>query len=215
VSLEIAIPVALAILTVVVGYLGIHLTLHPLPTEAVVLRKAQRRYKVSFVALSLLAVALIAWQAYLSQPHPSLWHRPMKHSEERSFIAILKHESTPPRLRVGCSANDDSACALALELVYHFQAAGWHVEKVPPERLALPRALIGVSIFAHGSGTADPSNLQQGLWVAQTPQLRTLSEALGSVGINATVSADATLPEGIYGIYCGTDPGAGTPYYSN
>jgi hypothetical protein len=213
-SPDVLIPIGLAVLTVVVGYLGIHLTLHPLPTEPSALRRAQRWYKMGFVALSLIGVALIAWQAIRSQPHPSVWHRPVTASESKHFLSILRREHKPPHVRVGCAASDESACVLASQLIFQFQTAGWTVEKVPAERLMLPRALLGVAVFAHGSGVADPSNARSGLWVEQTPALRTLGDALSALGINAEVTADTTIPDGVFGVYCGPDPGAGTPYYA-
>ncbi len=212
-SVDIFIPVSLAVVTVVIGYLGVHLTLHPLPVEGSALRRAQMKYKVSFVVLSFVGVVLIGWQAARSQAKPSVWHRPITTEESKAFVTTLNREPQPPSVRIGCAANDEAACVLASQLIVQFQTAGWKVEKLPAERLMLPRALLGVAVFAHGTGVADPSNSRSGLWVAQTPMLKTLGDALRKLGINAQVTADAAMPEGVFGIYCGPDPGPSTPYY--
>ncbi|MGK2856494.1 MAG: hypothetical protein ACSLFQ_04730 [Thermoanaerobaculia bacterium] len=213
-SIDMFIPVSLAVITVAIGYLGVHLTLHPLPVEDPALRRAQMRYKVSFVVLSLVGVALIGWQAARSQVTPSVWHRPITAEESKAFVTTLSREPHSPSVRIGCAANDEAACVLASQLIVQFQTAGWKVEKLPAERLMLPRALLGVAVFAHGTGVADPSNSRSGLWVAHTPTLTTLSDALRELGINAQVTADAAMPDGVFGIYCGPDPGPRTPYYA-
>jgi hypothetical protein len=214
-NIDILIPVAQSVLVVLAGYLGFRLTLHPIPEQPLILRRARLRYKFGFIILSVASVALTGWQAIRSQPHPSIWHRPISEKESKQFISVLNREHNPPHVRVGCTANDEAACVLASQLIVQFQSAGWAVDKLPAERMMLPNALLGITIFAHGSGIADPSNSRSGLWVLQTPYLKTLKDALIALGINAQVTADATMPDGVFGIYCGPDPGLNTPYYAD
>jgi len=214
-TLDTVITLSLALLTVAVGYLAIHLTLHPLPTEPKALRRAQLHYKLAFAALSVIGVALIGWQATRAPKAvpPSVWRRPATDDETRRFVSLLKSRKERARLRVGCTANSDEACVLASQLIFLFQSAGWRVETVPAQKFVPPRALLGVTVFAHGSGVNDPANSLSGLWVNQTPAMRAIGDALAVLDINAQVVADATMPEDTLGIYCGPDPGTDTPYY--
>jgi len=54
---DILISAALAILTIVMAYLGVHVTLHPADST-----RAKRWYKIGFSSCAMVAVALVVWQ---------------------------------------------------------------------------------------------------------------------------------------------------------
>jgi hypothetical protein len=55
--IDISISAALAILTIAMAYLGVHVTLHPAESQ-----RATRWYKIGFSACALSAVTLVVWQ---------------------------------------------------------------------------------------------------------------------------------------------------------
>jgi hypothetical protein len=55
--LDITISAALAILTIIMGYLGVHVTLHPTDSP-----KVQWRYKAGFILCAGLTVGIVIWQ---------------------------------------------------------------------------------------------------------------------------------------------------------
>src|SRR5947209_6143615 len=60
--LDLSIAIALAIVTILMGYFGVHVTIHP-PVDD----QSKRNYKVGFSLLAIAAVALIGIQTYRSQ----------------------------------------------------------------------------------------------------------------------------------------------------
>jgi hypothetical protein len=56
-SIDVLIAATLALLTIVMGYLGVHVTLHPADSPG-----AKLLYKVGFCACAVAAVALVVWQ---------------------------------------------------------------------------------------------------------------------------------------------------------
>src|SRR5580700_2500994 len=54
---DIGISAALAILTIVMAYLGVHVTLHPADSK-----QSKRWYKIGFSSCAIAAVALVIWQ---------------------------------------------------------------------------------------------------------------------------------------------------------
>jgi hypothetical protein len=53
----VAISAALSIITIIMGYLGVHLTMHPAESQ-----KARVRYKLGFASCAVAVVALVIWQ---------------------------------------------------------------------------------------------------------------------------------------------------------
>jgi hypothetical protein len=122
----------------------------------------------------------------------------------QTFIEKLRGQSSSrERIRIGCANSNEEACVVAAQFLDLFREAGWKVEGNAVQRLVLPKPLSGVALFKHGTGVADPSNPHSGLWIEQTKSLLTVESAFTKVGIETTQHADASMPEGLVGIYFG------------
>jgi len=80
--LDIAISAGLAILTILMAYLGVHVTLHPADTPQVA-----RRYKQGFLACAACAVALVIWQGVRNGTSQATLNRQIADSTGK--VAIL------------------------------------------------------------------------------------------------------------------------------
>jgi hypothetical protein len=75
------------------------------------------------------------------------------------------------------------------------------------QKLNLPKPIAGIGLFKRGLGTYVPSRPNSGLWVEQTPSLRTIERAFDKIGLKSELlpQADQTLPDGAVGIYFGIE----------
>src|SRR5438034_7210842 len=61
-DLDLLIKFGVAIVTLALGYLGVHMALHELPGEPLARKRARRKYKWGFILLSASAMVFIVWQ---------------------------------------------------------------------------------------------------------------------------------------------------------
>jgi len=85
--LDIVIAIALMGDSVLMAYLGVHVTLHPADSD-----KTRFRYKVGFGLCALLACALIGWQTYRNDVAQS--------ELKQELSRIESNTKTPPRVNV-------------------------------------------------------------------------------------------------------------------
>jgi hypothetical protein len=105
-------------------------------------------------------------------------------------------------VRLGCAAGDEDACVLAGQLFGLFSKSGWSVRGDRVERVQLSIPLGGVVLMKRGA-TTDPPPKGSGVWVQMTPSLTTLQVAFRNIGYSVETRADASMPEGVIGVFVG------------
>lgn len=123
--------------------------------------------------------------------------------QENEFVRALKSvPESRESVRLGCAAADEQACVLAGNFFDIFHKAGWTVRTIGVERvrLSIPRG--GVVLMKHGERT-DPPPPGSGVWVLQTPSSLAVESAFHAIGLHTEKNADATMPEGVIGIFIG------------
>lgn len=132
-------------------------------------------------------------------------HRIAKLRQEQKveFVKALKAAPEPREaIRLGCPGADETACVLAGDFLELFNEAGWIVKSVGVERVSLSKPRSGVVLMKRGA-TTDPPPPGSGVWMLQTPSLLALETAFKSVGFDTEKAADATMPEGVIGVFIG------------
>jgi cytoskeletal protein RodZ len=90
--MDIVLSVALGMITVAGGYLGVRLSTHPIPDDSALRRSSPKRYEVTLVALSVGAIAIIVWQAV--RPRDSQQTAEKAQAELAANVTELRRSST-------------------------------------------------------------------------------------------------------------------------
>lgn len=85
--MDIALAVALFLVTSGTAYLGVHVTLHPAETS-----RAKSGYKITFAVLTLMAAGLITWQSILNRGEQGRLHAQLN--------SIQHNTEQPPTVQV-------------------------------------------------------------------------------------------------------------------
>ncbi len=119
------------------------------------------------------------------------------------FVEVLQAAPKPREgVQLGCAGADEQACVLAGTFLDLFQKAGWTVRSDGVERVRLSKPKGGVVLMKRGATTTPPPP-GSGVWVLQTPSLLVLERAFKSIGFHTEKAADATMPEGVIGVFIG------------
>jgi hypothetical protein len=194
-------------ITVVVLLAMASCLVHPIAQLSLVRDSASRATRaVRFTGLMVIAVVvIIAFGIYAWPPLP--YYRTLSQKEIESFkTALGKAPPGAARIRLGCPQVNEEVCVMAGQFLPLFQRAGWKVEGNSLQRTSVQKPVAGVTIFQHGTGTADPSNPDQGLWTLQSESMVQVTKAFTSLDMIPGRAADATMPEGILGVYFGPAP---------
>lgn len=123
--------------------------------------------------------------------------------------AFLKELGSLPvdreRVRLGCAAADEQACAVTSAYLDLFVQAGWPLTSERVERVQLGKPRAGVVLMKRGA-TTDPPPPGSGVWVQQSPSLVAIRSAFRKAGLPVSLAADATMPEGVIGVFVGPAP---------
>lgn len=166
-------------------------------------RRPSGRY-ISGTAILIYAGALVLFGRYLEW---NLRRLASKHREE--FVRVLQSQSEPREaVKIGCPSNDEQTCVFAGNFLNLFKVAEWPLQFDSIKRLNLPKPLSGVALFKHGTGGYDPSLLNSGLWVQETPSLTTIQKAFAKIGMKAQLQkqADVQMPNNLIGVCFGVEP---------
>lgn len=151
----------------------------------------------------LCVVALIGFYKWPLLPY----YRQLSDKETKAFAdSISKPPAGAEQLRLGCPQTSEEICITAGQFLPLFQRAGWTVEGNQIQRLLLPKPVSGVALFRHGEGTPVPSNPDLGLWIKQSPGLIQIVGAFKGLHMPPQQAADASMPDGVIGIYFGPAP---------
>lgn len=154
----------------------------------------------SIIALILAIAPLFRGTYQMTNPPRNMRLTP---KQKVDFVETLKAATEPKEgVRLGCAGADEQACVLAGDLLDLFQKAGWTVRSDGVERVRLSKPKSGVVLLKRGA-TTDPPPTGSGVWVLQTPSLLTVERAFKTIGINTEKAADATMPEGVIGVFIG------------
>lgn len=93
--MDIFLAIAIVFVTALIGYVGVHVTLHPAETP-----KAKRNYKIIFGALTLVACGLVLWQGILNRHEQNELHSQLnkiqKNTEQPPTVNVNVPPSPPP-----------------------------------------------------------------------------------------------------------------------
>jgi hypothetical protein len=89
--MDIFLAVLLFLVTSGTAYLGVHVTLHPAETA-----NAKRNYKIVFASLTLVAVALIAWQSILNRTEQGILHTQLNRIQHNTEQPPTVQVNVPP-----------------------------------------------------------------------------------------------------------------------
>jgi hypothetical protein len=180
---------------------------HPIAQVPLVRNEKSSVKRISwFIGLLISATAvIIAFGLFVWPPLP--YYRTLSPGEIESFNGFLgKAPVGAESIRLGCPQVNEELCVIAGQFLPLIQRSGWKVEGNDVKRLVLPKPTSGVALFEHGTGTADPSNPDQGLWTLQSQSVVQITKAFTSLKMIPIGAADATMPEGVIGIYFGPAP---------
>jgi hypothetical protein len=139
--MDIAISAVLAILTILMGYLGVHVTLHPAESPS-----TARRYKIAFVFCAILTVCLVVWQGVRnSQTQSQL---------RQELVQIDQNTRTPPRVDVNVPAPQVN---VQLPPAAQVQKTGDRpilqiLNEAPSSRALTPGTPLGMNVVIHNEG---------------------------------------------------------------
>lgn len=149
----------------------------------------------SFVGLVPLVVSMLL---------PSVQRDAILTLGKRSALVDAFKSVPEPResVRIGCAAADEQACVIAGDVLDSFGKAGWTISSVGVERVRLSKPRGGVVLMKRGART-DPPPPGSGVWLLQTPSLLGVETAFKTIGLHTEQMADATMPEGVIGVFIG------------
>lgn len=135
--------------------------------------------------------------------------RPYDLPDERrnELLTLLAPPPAANALKIGCVGWSDRACAAAGKFVVLLSQAGWTINENRVFRMDTAIPAEGVSIISLPEpGPPLPPHL--GRWHQMNPSEVTLMAAFAEMGLKYTGSSDASLPNGVTGVYFGPEPTA-------
>jgi hypothetical protein len=133
--------------------------------------------------------------------------RPYDLPDERrnEVLALLAPPPTANALKVGCVGWSDRSCAAAGKFIVLLSQAGWTINENHVFRMDTAIPSEGVSIISLPEpGPPQPPHL--GRWHAMNASEVALMAAFAEMGLKYTGSSDASLPNGVTGVYFGPEP---------
>lgn len=169
----------------------------------------RRRVRIVISTLCIFVISVAVWKRPQNRD-PITSPRPWLHltaDERQRFIAVLASQTEPrERVRLGCPAANEEVCILVTPFIDAFKRGHFIVENDRVERLTLGKPAGGVVLFKYGHADAfTPQDPDQGVWVNISPSLATVETAFAEIGINATSSADESLPQDLIAVFFGIE----------
>jgi hypothetical protein len=125
------------------------------------------------------------------------------------FQDSLKRQTEPKAIiRVGCDDNSEESCLAAGRFLLAISEAGWEIDSKRVFRMQQLIPKEGVSITDNDPDGANYKDLPPhlGFWHKMTPTEVTFYYALKGIDIPVNAASDASLPQGMIGIYLGPEP---------
>jgi len=214
-------PLIAAIATIVVvlswAVISLILRVHPITWVAEQQQIRIRRLGIRSIAFALGMIALL-WlptviaRIWPAKPRvaetqvettPDPGYQQIEGARRAEFLRVLSSASgSRERIRMGCAASSEKACAFAGHLLELFTEAKWPLEENGVQRGVLRKPKFGIVLFKLGESKQEPPP-GYGVWVVQTPALLTIREAFHTIGIQTDNSADPQMPEGVIGVFVG------------
>jgi hypothetical protein len=107
--IDISISVALAVLTMHMGFLGVHVTLHPIESQEV-----RNRYKAGFVLCALASVFLVIWQGFRNGTTQSELRSTVKKASESAETATKRIDQLTTEQRSEVARREQAEHDLAI-----------------------------------------------------------------------------------------------------